>query len=99
MNRMIQITMFAVSTSRVINALNQVWKEVGAADLPAVTTNIYDPQGNLAEVRGPLGRRTASTFDELNRVSTVTNRLSASTPALNPVTQLWLRRASTTSPR
>ncbi len=51
---------------------NQVWKEIGSADTPGVTTShLYDL--NLT-VQGPPGN-TLSAFDELNRPSTTTDAL------------------------
>lgn len=66
--------------SRVFNALNQFWKDVNAAGTPAVTTVFgYDANGNPTTVNAPLGRNTTNAYDELNRVSSVTDPASGLT--------------------
>jgi RHS repeat-associated protein len=58
--------------TRVFNALNQLWKEIGAAGTADVTTVYgYDNNGNQTGVSAPLGRTTVLTYDELNRLTEV----------------------------
>ncbi len=60
--------------TRAFNALNQLWREIGAAGTTAVTTVFgYDANGNPTTVNAPLGRNTTNAYDELNRVSSVTD--------------------------
>jgi len=60
--------------SRVINALNQLYQQINSAGTAAVTTTFgYDSNGNQIRMDAPLSRGTASTYDELSRVSTVTD--------------------------
>ena len=60
--------------TRVINTLNQLWKDVNAAGTAAVTTIFgYDPQGNQTSVAAPLSRNTTNAYDELNRLKQITD--------------------------
>lgn len=60
--------------ARVFNALNQLWKDIGAAGTSAVTTEFaYDDNGNRTDLNAPLGRDTAQAFDELNRLTQITD--------------------------
>ncbi len=66
--------------SRVYNALNQLWKDVGAAGTSSVTTVFgYDDNGNQASIDAPLGRSNNQLYDELNRLVEVTDALNGST--------------------
>ncbi|MDP1536434.1 MAG: DUF6531 domain-containing protein [Burkholderiales bacterium] len=68
----------AQTRSRVFDALNRLWKDVGA--LNQTTVYEYDANGNLTKVTDPLNHATVNAYDALNR-------LSRSTDALNGVTQ------------
>lgn len=60
--------------TRVFNTLNQLWKEIGAAGTPSVTTEFgYDNNGNPTSINAPLTRNTGQTYDELNRLTQVTD--------------------------
>ncbi|HMN46057.1 MAG TPA: DNRLRE domain-containing protein [Povalibacter sp.] len=60
--------------TRVFNTLNQLWKQIGAAGGASVTTTFgYDNNGNQASMAAPLGRSTSQTYDELNRLTQVTD--------------------------
>ena len=60
--------------TRVFNTLGQLWKEIGAVGTPAVTTEFaYDTNGNRAAINAPLSRSISNQFDELNRVTQVTD--------------------------
>jgi RHS repeat-associated protein len=60
--------------TRVFNVLSQLQKEIGAAGTVAVTTEYtYDTNGNRTRVDAPLNRDTVQTYDELNRLKTVTD--------------------------
>ncbi len=60
--------------SQVFNGLNRLWKQIGAAGTPAVSTVFgYDDNGNQLSASAPLGRTTANVFDELNRLKQATD--------------------------
>lgn len=60
--------------SRLFNTLNRLTQEIGSAGTTNVTTTFgYDNNGNQTSVNAPLSRNTASTYDELNRLTTVTD--------------------------
>jgi RHS repeat-associated protein len=60
--------------TRVINSLNQLWKEVNAAGTSAVTTVFgYDANGNQTTINAPLSRNTTNAYDELNRLKQITD--------------------------
>ena len=60
--------------SRVFNSLNQLWKDVNAAGTAAVTTTFgYDFEGNQTSVAAPLSRNSGSAYDELNRLTQITD--------------------------
>src|SRR5690606_8284507 len=60
--------------TRVFNTLNQLHKEIGAAGGTSVTTTFgYDNNGNRTDIDAPLGRSTNQTYDELNRLTSVTD--------------------------
>jgi RHS repeat-associated protein len=60
--------------------LNRLWKDIAAANTPAVTTTYgYDDNGNLTSTGAPLGRATTRTYDELNRLTGVTDPLLGQT--------------------
>jgi RHS repeat-associated protein len=60
--------------SRVINALNEVSQEINAAGTAAVTTSFaYDNNGNQTAIQAPLSRNTSEAYDELNRLSQITD--------------------------
>jgi YD repeat-containing protein len=66
--------------SRVINSLNQLYKDVNAGGTAAVTTSFgYDAQGNQTSIAAPLGRSTANACDELNRLKQITDPASGLT--------------------
>lgn len=83
--------------TRVFNALNQLWKEVGAAGTPSVTTTYgYDNNGNQTTIAAPLGRNSSNGYDELNRLTTLTDPASGVTQyGYNALDQL----ISVTDPR
>jgi len=83
--------------TRMFNTLNQLWKEIGAAGTPAVTTQFsYDNNGNQTSINAPLSRTTGQTYDELNRLTTVTDPGSGvTTYGYNALDQL----ISVTDPR
>jgi RHS repeat-associated protein len=60
--------------TRVINALNQIYKEINAAGTAAVTTTFgYDNNGNQTSIQAPLSRNTTNIYDALNRLSQITD--------------------------
>ena len=60
--------------TRVINALNEIYREINAAGTAAVTTTLgYDNDGNRTSSDAPLSRNTGETYDALNRVSSITD--------------------------
>jgi RHS repeat-associated protein len=66
--------------SRVFNTLNQMWKDVNAAGTAAVTTTFgYDDAGNQTTTAAPLGRNSASLYDEFNRLKQITDPASGIT--------------------
>ena len=83
--------------TRVFSALNQLWKDIGAAGTSAVTTSFtYDSEGNQTGINAPLSRNTVQAYDELNRLKQVTDPLSGITQyGYNALDQL----ISVTDPR
>lgn len=66
--------MLRQSHARQFNALNQLWKEIGAAGTAAVTTTFgYDTDGNQTTVNAPLARNTVTQYDALDRLKQVTD--------------------------
>lgn len=66
--------------TRVFNTLNQLWKEIGAANSAAVTTVYgYDNNSNQTSIAAPLGRNTTQGYDELNRLTSVLDPGSGTT--------------------
>ncbi len=66
--------------TRVINALNELYQDINAADSAAVTTNFgYDNNGNQTSIDAPLSRNTISAFDALNRLDQMTDPKSGIT--------------------
>ena len=60
--------------TRVFNTLNQLYKDIGAANTSAVTTVYgYDSNGNLTTINAPLSRNTTNAYDALNRLNKVTD--------------------------
>jgi RHS repeat-associated protein len=60
--------------TRVINSLNQIWKDVSAAGTANVTTVFgYDANGNQTTANAPLSRTTTNAYDELNRLKQITD--------------------------
>ncbi|HET7832322.1 MAG TPA: hypothetical protein VFK88_05100 [Gallionella sp.] len=57
--------------SRVFDALNRLWKDIGAVN--QTTTYTYDANGNQTGSTDPLNRQTTNTYDALNRLSQTTN--------------------------
>lgn len=62
----------ARNQSRVFDALNRLWKEIGGTT-PAtqITQNGYDNNGNLTSITDPLLRVTTQIFDARNRLTEV----------------------------
>jgi RHS repeat-associated protein len=66
--------------TRVYNALNELYKDVGAAGTSGVTTSYsYDSNGNQTGIAAPLSRTTANTYDALNRLNQITDPASGVT--------------------
>jgi RHS repeat-associated protein len=66
--------------ARVYNTLNQLWKDVNAANTAAVTTTFgYDNNGNQTTTNAPLSRNSTSVYDELNRLKEITDPASGIT--------------------
>lgn len=87
---------------RVYNTLNQLWKEIGAANTAAVTTTFgYDANGSPTTTVAPLGRSSTNVYDELNRLRQVTDPLNGNTvygyDALDNLTQVTDPRNLVTS--
>src|SRR6266851_3495881 len=59
----------AQKRSRVYNALNRLFQELGAQN--QTTTYTYDNQGNVVSVKDPLNNITANQYDALNRLKQV----------------------------
>ena len=60
--------------SRVINSLNQLYKDINSAGTAAVTTTYgYDSNGNQTTIAAPLARSTGNQYDELNRLKQITD--------------------------
>jgi RHS repeat-associated protein len=63
--------------TRVFNTLNQLYQDVNAAGTAAVTSTFgYDNQGNPTTINAPIARNTTNTYDELNRLSQITDPAS-----------------------
>ena len=54
------------SHSRVFDALNRLWKDIGAVN--QATVYEYDANGNLTRITDPLNRQSSNTYDALNRL-------------------------------
>ncbi|MBT9613369.1 MAG: RHS repeat protein [Burkholderiales bacterium] len=66
----------AQTKSRVFDALNRLWKDIGAFN--QTTTYAYDANGNLTQIDGPLTNQndiTTHSYDALNRVASSTDGL------------------------
>jgi YD repeat-containing protein len=62
------------SHTRVFNAVNELYQDIGAANTAAVTTTLgYDANGNVLTSDAPLARNTTKTYDALNRLSQITD--------------------------
>jgi len=60
--------------TRVFNALNELYQEIGSANTAAVTTTLgYDNNGNLTSSNAPLARNTSNQYDALNRLALITD--------------------------
>jgi RHS repeat-associated protein len=60
--------------TRIINTLNQLWKDVNAAGTANVTTIFgYDNNGNQTTTNAPLSRNSTNIYDELNRLKQITD--------------------------
>ena len=60
--------------TRVFNSLNQLYQDINAANTSAVTTTYsYDNDANQTASAAPLSRNTANVFDQLNRISQITD--------------------------
>ncbi len=57
--------------SRVFNALNRLFQELGAQN--QTTEYGYDDQGNVTSVKDPLNHTTSNQYDALNRLKQVTD--------------------------
>ncbi len=65
---------------RAFNTLNQLWKDIGAANTSAVTTTFgFDDNGNQTSANAPLSRNTSNLYDELNRLKQITDPASGIT--------------------
>ena len=67
----------AQTRSRVFDALNRLFKNVGAQN--QTTTYAYDANGNLTGITDPLNRLTVQSFDALNRLIRITDPGSGQT--------------------
>ena len=68
------LSVMSRTRSRVYNALNQIYQDVGAAGTLGVTTTFsYDNNGNQTGIAAPLSRSTTNQYDELNRLKQVTD--------------------------
>jgi YD repeat-containing protein len=74
----------AQKRSRVYNALNRLFQELGAQN--QTTEYTYDDQGNILTVKDPLNHTTTNQYDALNRLRQVTAPPVGNPPA-SPVTQ------------
>jgi RHS repeat-associated protein len=73
-------SVLARTHTRVFNTLSQLYQDIGAANTSAVTTTYgYDANGNPVTINAPLSRNTSNTFDELNRLTQVTDPASGIT--------------------
>ena len=60
--------------SRIFNASNQLYQDIGAPSTGSATTTYgYDANGNLASVSAPLNRSSVSSYDGLNRLRQTTD--------------------------
>jgi YD repeat-containing protein len=57
--------------SRVFNALNQLYQDIGAVN--QTTTYTYDNDGNVQTITDPLNRLSSNSYDALNRLITNTD--------------------------
>jgi len=84
----------STTKSRAFDALNRLWKEIGA--LNQTTLYTYDTNGNLTSITDPLAHTTVNAYDALNRLSQVTDAASGITRySYDPLDQL----TSVTDPR
>jgi RHS repeat-associated protein len=88
--------------TRVFNSLNQLYQDVNAANTSAVTTTYtYDNDANQTAVAAPLSRNTGNGFDQLNRISQITDPNSGKTyfgyDAADDLTSVKDPRSLTTS--
>lgn len=66
--------------TQVFDSANRLWKAIGSAGTTNVTTTFgYDNNGNQTSVAAPLGRNSSQSYDELNRLTQVTDALSGVT--------------------
>ncbi len=65
------VNALAQTRSRVINNLNRLFQEIGAAS--QTTEYAHDNQGNVTSVKDPLNKVTANAYDALNRLRQVTD--------------------------
>jgi RHS repeat-associated protein len=60
--------------TRVFNTLDELYKDINAADTAAVTTTFgYDPNGNRTSIAAPLSRDSMDTYDARNRLAQITD--------------------------
>jgi YD repeat-containing protein len=67
----------AQTRSRVFDALNRLWKDIGAVNQTTVFE--YDANGNLTTITDPLNRQSTHKYDALNRLVTSTDAASGVT--------------------
>ena len=65
-----------VSRTRVFNVLNQLWKDLSASATEMMVYD-YDNGGNVISTIASLGRNSTQAYDELNRLSQITDPAGA----------------------
>ncbi|MBS0380650.1 MAG: RHS repeat protein, partial [Proteobacteria bacterium] len=66
--------------TRMFNVLNQLYKDINAANTAAVTTTYgYDNNNNQTSIAAPLARNTTNYYDPLNRLSQILDPGSGNT--------------------
>jgi RHS repeat-associated protein len=70
----------ARTSRQIFNVMNLVSEKIGAADTADVTTTYgYDAKGNQTSVVAPLGRDTTQVYDQLNRLTQITDPMNGVT--------------------
>jgi RHS repeat-associated protein len=60
--------------TRVFNTVSELYEDINSAGTSAVTTTLaYDSNGNLLSSDAPLSRNTENQYDDLNRLSQITD--------------------------